>query len=436
VYHLTAVMRPIGSVVLLVLCLLFSERHCAAGTLRVPAVYPTIQSAVDVAVTGDTVLVAPGTYVGVGNKDIEFRSERITLRSEAGPGATIIDCQGSGRGILIHAGEDSTARVEGFTIRNGGGVTDGGGILVADACPTIANCWLLENNADHGGGLACYFFAEPIVRSCRLSGNTAQEGGGIYCYFAKPSLRSCLVTGNTAVTTGGALSCRTGSTPTFQNCTIVGNRAMTGGGVFSDLDTTRADRTILRGNCATDGREGFISSGGLKLVCCAVDSSGFAGAGIVIYIGGRVFADPMLCAPAPCASAPTTSGNFGLRSNSPCLPMFSPCGALIGAIGDSCAASYVGEAAESIPIVVYPNPSAKLSRISFALLDAGPVHLAIFDASGRQVATLLDGYEHAGPRAVAWDGRDSGGRLLPAGVYLGRLLTPSGAFTTKIVRVE
>src|SRR5262245_38602396 len=115
-------MRPIGSVILLALSSLLSVQRCAAATLRVPAVYPTIQAAVDVAVTGDTVLVAPGTYVGAGNKDIEFHSERIILRSEAGPGATIIDCQGSGRGILIHAGEDSTARVEGFTVRNGGGV--------------------------------------------------------------------------------------------------------------------------------------------------------------------------------------------------------------------------------------------------------------------------------------------------------------------------
>lgn len=433
-------MCPIASVVPVALFLIVSAQVCVAATLRVPANFPTIQAAVDVAVTGDTVLVAPGTYTGLGNKDIEFRSERIVLLSEAGPGETIIDCQGAGRAILIHAGEDSTARVEGFTIRNGGGVAAGGGILVADACPTITDCRLVGNSADNGGGLACYFFAEPRVQRCRVSGNSAQEGGGIFCYFAKPILTTCLVTGNAAVTVGGALSSRSASTPTFRSCTISGNRAATGGGVFSEGDTTRAERTILRGNCATDGREGFLASGsGLTLNCCAVDSSGFTGGGQVSYIGGHVFSDPMLCAPAACPTAPTTEGNYGLRPDSPCLPLFSPCGVLIGALADSCGPTSVTETSVSgdiVSITAHPNPSEESSRILFSLPTAGWVHLAIFDASGRRVVTLLDRPEGAGAHAIPWDGRNAAGQSLPPGVYVGRLLTRAGISTAKIVRID
>jgi len=67
-----------------------------ATTLFVPSSeYPTIQSAINVALTGDTVLVADGLYVGAGNRDIDANGKDIVLRSENGPEATIIDCQGS-----------------------------------------------------------------------------------------------------------------------------------------------------------------------------------------------------------------------------------------------------------------------------------------------------------------------------------------------------
>lgn len=52
---------------------------------------------------------------------------------------------------------------------------------------------------------------------------------------------------------------------------------------------------------------------------------------------------------------------------------------------------------------------------------AGSAHLAVFDASGRLVADLLQGELEAGPRAVQWNGRDAAGRLVPPGVYYAAL---------------
>ena len=53
-----------------------------AATIQVPNDYGTIQAGVDAAAPGDEVVIAPGTYTGPGNRDIQFMGKAITVRSE------------------------------------------------------------------------------------------------------------------------------------------------------------------------------------------------------------------------------------------------------------------------------------------------------------------------------------------------------------------
>jgi len=63
----------------------------------------------------------------------------------------------------------------------------------------------------------------------------------------------------------------------------------------------------------------------------------------------------------------------------------------------------------------------------------GRVHLAVFDAAGRRVATLIDGVLPAGRFDASWDGLDSSGRPSASGVYVARLVTTRGSLTRRIV---
>ncbi len=56
-------------------------------TIHVPGDYHTIQEAIDASVNGDTVLVAPGTYV----ENINFNGKAIIVKGSGGADVTVID---------------------------------------------------------------------------------------------------------------------------------------------------------------------------------------------------------------------------------------------------------------------------------------------------------------------------------------------------------
>jgi uncharacterized membrane protein len=81
-----------------------------------------------------------------------------------------------------------------------------------------------------------------------------------------------------------------------------------------------------------------------------------------------------------------------------------------------------------------PNPSAGATRLEFDLPSAARAQLAVFDAAGRCVATLVDGDLPAGRHSATWDGRNTGGDRAAAGLYFARLTTPHGVISRRIVR--
>ena len=153
--------------------------------IRVPADYPTIQEAIDIALDCDTVLVAPGTYAGTGNRNIDFLGKAITVKSEKGPDSTIIDCQNSSRGFFFHSSETVSSRLEGFSIIRANVADRGAAILCVSSNPLIINCSISEceipGQSGQGAGICCGTSSSPTIVNCTLVRNAAAEGSGIWC---------------------------------------------------------------------------------------------------------------------------------------------------------------------------------------------------------------------------------------------------------------
>ena len=81
-----------------------------------------------------------------------------------------------------------------------------------------------------------------------------------------------------------------------------------------------------------------------------------------------------------------------------------------------------------------PNPSGGSTTLYFSLAEETTVHLAVFDMRGRLVRALVDEPRGPGAHAVAWDGRDTGGMSVAAGVYFGRLVTGRGGLERVLTR--
>ncbi len=80
-----------------------------------------------------------------------------------------------------------------------------------------------------------------------------------------------------------------------------------------------------------------------------------------------------------------------------------------------------------------PNPGRSGTEIAFELRESADVRLAIYDAAGRCVATLLEGRQDAGRHAVTWAGMTAIGEEAPAGVYFCRLETASTRQTQRLL---
>ena len=96
---------------------------------------------------------------------------------------------------------------------------------------------------------------------------------------------------------------------------------------------------------------------------------------------------------------------------------------------------------DAVPMVYdlmqnYPNPFNPSTSIGFTLPEAGYVTVSVYDMTGRLVSTLVDGNLDEGVHMVEWDGMDSSGAMVSAGVYIYALESSDMIMTKKMILMK
>jgi serine protease len=194
------------------------EQTAHAGTtISVPGDQPTIQAALDAATAGDTVLVAPGTYV----ENLDFGGKDVALTASGGADATTLDANGA-TGVLLGPG----GSISGFTI-TGASEYFGAAIEVHGAASLISQN-VFEGNEQRAGGYGAAIGgnnASPIVERNLFRGNTcdSQFLSGVVAFVngSSPRIQSNVFVDNPCRAVNMTLPA--GAAPVVVNNTIVGN---------------------------------------------------------------------------------------------------------------------------------------------------------------------------------------------------------------------
>jgi parallel beta-helix repeat protein len=255
-----------------------------------------IEDCLAMCVTGDTVMVGPGTYY---ENIVWPNMTGIDLISEHGPDTTIID--GNGSASVIYMSSlliDTSTVIQGFTIQNGYAWSGGGIDCVGYSSPLIINNNISNNTTTfRGGGINCWFGASPTITDNNITNNNSVWGGGI-CIVTNsdPIISNNNISANVADTAGGGILSIYGSNPLIVNNMIVNDTslfggglafydgpgivenndihgnyaAVSGGGILCTLSTVRIDSCTIAYNHAALTGGGIATSGNNNITNCSI----------------------------------------------------------------------------------------------------------------------------------------------------------------------
>jgi predicted outer membrane repeat protein len=289
--------------------------------------YTSIQAAIGSAVSGDQIVVAPGTY----SESINFLGKAVHLVSSDGPAETIIDGDGHYHVVQCVTGEDPNTILEGFTLTRGNanGPTDadqrGGGMLNYLANPTIKNCTFAANKAKYGAGMY-NDQSSPTITDCVFEKNTTHNGlpdkypadnggcgAGMYNVNSSPAISDCLFKENATGSGGKGAS---GKYRLFSTglAGYTGGEGGSGAGIYNDNSHPAVTGCDFNANVTGNGGEGGKGEDGGVMIGMGFDG-GKGGKGGIGGAGGGMYncnqSSPVVSSCHFTANRTGTGGNGG-----------------------------------------------------------------------------------------------------------------------------
>jgi predicted outer membrane repeat protein len=323
--------------------------------------YKSLQSALAVATSGDTIEVGQGTYYPTSGTSQTATFQLINgvsiLGGYAGYGtsnpdardvatnATILsgNINGNNTGNSYHvvtgSNVNSTADLDGFTVSDGGGgTTEGGGMYNSGGSPTITDCTFTANTVTEQGAGMFNTNSSPTLTGCTFSFNSISQNGGVGAGMevlgsSSPILTNCVFLANSTSFAGGALN--NNGTCELIDCLFDSNVSQNQGGAISSGGPLTLVNCTFAGNMAslTGSGGGAIYVGGPTTLtnCICYDDTGFHGefAGNIATVTysdieggysltGNINADPLF-GRVPGTNGATDYGNLELQAASPCV---------------------------------------------------------------------------------------------------------------------
>jgi hypothetical protein len=184
--------------------------------------FDEIQEAIDAAVDGDTIIVAPGHYLSQDTwtyAELQFKGKSLRLVSSAPTDFSVVEQTVLCGVIIFHGTEDPNCLLQGFKIQN----YNSGGILGNKTLASVSHCIISGNGPC---GATVLKDVEGEVRNCLIVDNTTFHDCGVLPVVSGcPTLINCTIANNLSgaeLPGVGTPGIRDG---TVHNCIIYGNQS-------------------------------------------------------------------------------------------------------------------------------------------------------------------------------------------------------------------